>query len=482
MDRADIVIFVLVLYQLVLLGIGLWASRRTADGKDFFLADRQLGPVVAGVSYASSASSAWTLLGLSGIAYAAGVSAIWVAAGSISGMFVAWWWIAPRLMRYSRIHDHMTLTDFLAHGAEAGARRAIVYLSSGVIIFSFVFYIAAQFQGAGNMFSATFDLPVSASIGIGALVIMIYTFLGGFWAVSVTDTLQGILMAVTALLLPAAAMISVGGMPGLIEGLHGVSSPEQVSFVAGGGFWFAVGVVVGGLSIGIGTYGQPHLLVRFMALRDGRALLQARWIVAFWYFVVFLGMISLGLAGRILLPGLDDPENVFFSVNESLLPPILGAVLLAAVLSAIMSTADSQLLVAAGVIAHDLGLGHIGRASLLRVSRLVIIVLVVAAVAVALYLPQSIFNRVLFAWIALGSAFGPLVFLRLAGYEAGPAAILLSIATGFSLSVLFYLMPNTPGEILERLAPFCCAFAVLLAVRKYRWGLFARGRSRFRGS
>ena len=468
MERTDIVIAVLAIYQIALLGIGFWASRRTADGEDFFLAGRRLGPVVAGVSYASSASSAWTLLGLSGIAYAAGISAIWVACGSISGMFVAWWWIAPRLMRYSREHDHMTLTDFVAHGAEGGARRVLVYLSSLVIIFCFVFYIAAQFQGAGNMFSSTFDISPSAGVAIGALVIMIYTFLGGFWAVSVTDTLQGILMAITALLLPAAAMIAVGGLPGLVEGLREFGGPAQMSFVGGGGLWFAAGVVGGGLAIGIGTYGQPHLLVRFMALRDGRALSQARWIVAFWYFAVFIGMILLGLAGRVLLPELGDPETVFFNTNEALLPPIIGAVLLAAVLSAIMSTADSQLLVAAGVIAHDLGLGHLGRASLLRVSRIVIVLLVAAAVAVALYLPESIFNRVLFAWIALGSAFGPLVFLRLAGYEAAPAAILLSILTGFSLSVLFYLMPDTPGEILERLAPFCCAFAVLMASTRRR--------------
>ncbi len=466
MDRTDIVIAVLAIYQVALLGIGCWASRRTADGKDFFLAGRRLGPVVAGVSYASSASSAWTLLGLSGIAYAAGVSAIWVAAGSISGMFVAWWWVAPRLMRRSRARDHMTLTDFLAHGAEGGDRRAIVGLSSLVILFSFVFYIAAQFQGAGSMFSSTFGLSLPASIGIGAAVIMVYTFLGGFWAVSVTDTLQGILMAVTALLLPAAAMIAVGGMTGLAEGLRAVSSAEQASFIAGGGFWFAAGVVVGGLAIGIGTYGQPHLLVRFMALRDDQALSRARWIVACWYLAVYLGMILLGLAGRVLLPELDDPETVFFGMNEELLSPVIGAILLAAVLSAIMSTADSQLLVVAGVIAHDLRLGHLGRASLLRVSRLAIILIAAAAVGVALYLPQSIFDRVLFAWIALGSAFGPLVFLRLAGFEAAPRAILLSILTGFSLSALFYLMPDTPGEILERLAPFCCAFAVLLATRK----------------
>ena len=467
MERTDIVIAVLAIYQVVLLGIGFWASRRTADGEDFFLGGRQLGPVVAGVSYASSASSAWTLLGLSGAAYAAGVSAVWVALGSVSGMFVAWWWIAPRLMRFSREHDQLTLTDFLAHGAGGGARRAIVYLSSLVIIFSFVFYVAAQFQGAGSMFASTFDISLSASIAIGALVIMVYTFLGGFWAVSVTDTLQGILMAITAVLLPAAAMVAVGGFGGLAEGLREVGSPQQLSFVAGGGFWFAAGVVIGGVSIGIGTYGQPHLLVRFMALRDERALLRARWIVAFWYLTVFAGMILLGLAGRVLLPELGDPETVFFSVNEALLPPFVGAVLLAAVLSAIMSTADSQLLVAAGVIAHDLGLGHLGRASLLRVSRIVIVLLVAAAVGVALYLPESIFNRVLFAWIALGSAFGPLVFLRLAGYEAASAGILLSIFTGFSLAVLFYVMPDTPGEILERLAPFCCAFAVLWASTRH---------------
>ncbi len=457
------------MYQLVLLGIGFWASRRTTDGKDFFLAGRQLGPVVAAVSYASSASSAWTLLGLSGMAYAAGVSAVWVAAGSISGMFVAWWWIAPRLMGFSRAHDHLTLTDFLAHGTSGGAKRAIVYLSSLVVVFSFVFYIAAQFQGAGNLFSSTFDVSLAASIGIGAVVIMVYTMLGGFWAVSVTDTIQGFLMAVTALLLPAAAMISVGGAAGLAEGLHAVGSAEQVSLVANGGFWFAAGVIVGGLGIGIGTYGQPHLLVRFMALRDRGALLRARWIVAGWYFAVYLGMILLGLAGRVLFPELGDPETVFFNINEALLPPIIGAVLLAAVLSAIMSTADSQLLVAAGVIAHDLGFGHRGRASLLRVSRLMIVLIVAAAVAVALYLPESIFNRVLFAWIALGSAFGPTVFLRLAGYEAAPAAILLSILTGFSLSVLFYLMPDTPGEILERVAPFCCASAILAATRRLQF-------------
>ena len=468
MQRADIVIAVLVWYQLVLLGIGLWAARRTTDGADFFLAGRQLGPVVAAISYASSASSAWTLLGLSGLGYAAGVSALWVAMGSISGMFVAWWWIAPRLMQYSRRHGQLTLTDFLAQDSSGNARRAIILLASTIILISFVFYVAAQFQGAGNLFSSTFGWSMPASVGTGALIIMLYTLLGGFWAVSVTDTLQGLLMALTALLLPTVALLASGGPAGLLDALGQVENPAWGSFTAGGGFWFACGVIVGGLSIGIGTYGQPHLLVRFMALRDTRALLQARWIVACWYLVVFLGMIALGLAGRVLLPGLDDPETVFFQVNAALLPPVVGAMLLAAVLSAIMSTADSQLLAAASVIAHDLGLGHLGKLSLLRVSRMVIVLLVTAAVAVALLLPQSIFDRVLFAWIALGSAFGPVVFLRLAGLSLAPLAILLSMLTGFGLAVGCYLLPDTPGDVLERLLPFCCAFAVLVLLRQSR--------------
>jgi Na+/proline symporter len=228
----------------------------------------------------------------------------------------------------------------------------------------------------------------------------------------------------------------------------------------------AVGVIVGSLSIGFGTYGQPHLLVRFMALRDETALRQARLITIVWYLVVFLGMVFLGLVGHVLHAGIDNPETIFFVLTESLFTPIIGAVLLAAVLSAIMSTADSQLLVAASAISHDLGLG--GERNRLLYSRLAIVMLVVFAVIVALYLPEAIFSRVLFAWIALGSAFGPTVFARLAGVPLQPRGVLASILTGFGLAVIFYLLPNTPGDILERLVPFCAALAVLLAFREGR--------------
>jgi sodium/proline symporter len=461
MSKTTVVIFTLVAYKLLLIAIGFWAKSRNRDAEDFFLGGRGLGPLVAAISYSSSASSAWTLLGVSGIAYVIGVSALWIAAGSFTGMLVAWFWIGPRLIEYSRRHGHITLTDFLAHGATGGMRQAIVVTASAIIIFSFTFYVAAQFQGAGNTFASTFDLPMNKSILIGALIVMIYTMLGGFWAVSVTDTLQGLLMAFTALLLPFVALAEVGGPGGFAAGLRAVSSPGQLSWNGGSAGLVAAGFIIGALSIGFGTYGQPHLLVRFMALRDGKALRQARVITIAWYAIVFLSMLFLGLVGHVLHRAVDNPETIFFVLTDSLLTPFLGAVLMAAVLSAIMSTADSQLLVAASAIDHDLGLGRGRPERTLLISRLTIAFLALFAAVVAIWLPERIFSRVLFAWIALGSAFGPTVFLRLGGYRLQARGVLASIATGFGLAVIFYLMPDTPGDWLERLVPFCAATAVL---------------------
>lgn len=464
MENINIVLVTLVAYKMLLIGVGFWASRRTRDGDDFFLGGRGLGPVVAAVSYSSSASSAWTLLGMSGLAYVAGLSALWLVVGSVLGMLVAWWWIAPRLMRYSRQHGQITLTDFILQDSQGGVRRALLWLSSIIIVSSFTLYVAAQFQGAGNTFASTFDLDMSSSIVTGAVIIMIYTLLGGFWAVSVTDTLQGLLMAAAALVLPLAALSAVGYWDGFVAGLQAVSSSRQLSLSAGNVGLLAAGVVLGGVSIGIGTFGQPHLLVRFMALRDVRALRQARWISLVWYLLVFGGMFFLGLLGHVLHADIDNPENIFFVLTESLFPSAIGAVILAAVLSAIMSTADSQLLVAASAIAHDLGLGRGSRARQMLVSRLTIVLLVALAVLVAIYLPERIFSRVLFAWISLGSAFGPLVFLRLAGWSLRPAMVLASVLTGFVLAVA--LAQTDLPLLVQRLLPFVLGGLLLVAGRQ----------------
>lgn len=462
MDKATTILITLIAYKVVLLGIGFWASSRTRSTADFFLGGRGLGPLVAAVSYCSSASSAWTLLGVSGIAYVIGLPALWLVGGSVLGMFVAWFWMAPRMRAFTLRHGYITLIEVVGHGCSGRMRTGIAAVASLIVVCTFVFYVAAQFQGAGNTFAASFNLSIAQSVLIGAAIIMIYTLVGGFWAVSVTDTVQGLLMALTALLLPLAALLELGGVGGFLDRLAAVSTPEQLSFTAGNFGLAALGVVFGGLAMNFGTYGQPHLLVRFMALRDEKALRQARLITIAWYFLVFSGMCFLGLAGRILHLQIDNPETIFFLLTDTLFTPVVGAVLLAAVLSAIMSTADSQLLVAASALSHDLGLGGNRPQRSLLISRLTIAALVVLAVLVALYLPESIFSRVAVAWIALGAAFGPTIILRLAGLQLRPLGVLLSIVTGCGLSVFFYLLPDTPGDVLERMGPILSATLVLL--------------------
>ncbi len=468
MEKAHVVLITLVVYKLILICIGVWASKRTADSDDFFLGGRGLGQVVAALSYSSSAASAWVLLGLTGIAYLYGVSTIWVALGSITSMFVVWFWLAPRLMKFSRQHGHITLTEVVAHKTSGRHRRMIVWLSTFIIVASFVMYVAAQFQAAGNTFATSFGLSMPISIALGAFIIMLYTLLGGFWAVSVTDALQGTLMVIAALVMPIAAYLAVGGVPGLLDGLAATSTAAQLSLTAGNAGLFALGIIFGGLAIGFGTYGQPHLMARIMALRDDKAMRQARVITIVWYLIVFLGMWFVGLSGHVLHSGLDNSEQIFFVMLDGLFPPVISAIFLAAVLSAIMSTADSQLLSAAAAIANDLGLGGDSQKRVLLISRLTIIVLVTASVVVAIYLPEKIFSRVLFAWMALGAAFGPTLFVRLAGFSVTPMSVFSSILLGFGLTVVLSFTPNAPGDIAERLLPFTVALVPLILFRRKR--------------
>ena len=459
-----IVAITLLLYMGTLMGIGLWASRRTHDPTDFFLGGRGLGPFVAALSYSASAASAWTLLGLSGAAWVLGVSALWIAAGATLTMLVAWFWIAPRMMQWTRARDQITLTDFLVDDAIGVWRWLLLGLISLIILMSFTMYVAAQFQGAGQTFAATFGWSMQASIALGAAIILFYTLIGGFWAVSLTDSLQGGLMALTAILLPLAALLAVGGPLGFVEGLQASATPAQLSLSGGRGGLLGLGVVIGAVAIGIGTFGQPQLLVRFMALRDARARRQAAWLTTGWYALVFFGMVFVGLAGRILQPDLANPEALFFTLTETLFHPVLGAILLAAVLSAILSTADSQLVVSASVVAHDLGLARRFPGRQLLIIRFSVALVVVLAVLVAAWLPAQIFDRVLSSWIALGSAFGPLVFVRLSGRRVGAAAAMWSILSGYGLAIALPLLISSPGMLVERCAPFVVALLVLWMV------------------
>ncbi len=465
MQHGQVVLVTLILYKLVLIGLGILSQRRVHDGVDFFIGGRGLGPTLAAVSASASSSSAWTLLGVSGAAYAWGLSAIWLFPACVGGFVLNWYVLARRLRDSSHESGTVTVTEVVAGPPGAPLHRTVVAVATFIILFSLTFYVASQFQAAGKAFHETFQWPVQTSIVLGSGVVVLYTLLGGFWAVSLTDTLQGIVMAVTAVLLPVAALVAVGGPAGMIEGLRSVSASGYLSWTQDLPMMAGLGFVLGILGIGLGYPGQPHVVTRFMALKKGDGVLRkAQRIAVAWSVVVYAGMLILGWCGRVLYPTLVDKEVVFVRATNELFPPVLAGVMLAAVLSAIMSTADSQLLVAASAVTQDLKLGGSSARSMLFRSRLVVVLLSFGAVIAALYGSQEIFTRVLFAWSAMGAAFGPLLLTTMLLGPRSLSRTLLAMVLGFTLSVVAYnlALPATTKGFWQRVVPFAVATLVLV--------------------
>lgn len=461
MSETTAIVITLVVYKVALLGIGIVAQRRTSGADDFFLGGRSLGPWVAGLSASASSSSAWSLLGVSGFAYAKGLSALWLFPACVGGFWLNWYVLAPALRRRSLEDGALTVTEMLAGPRDAPGSRLIRRVSTAIVLISLMAYVASQFQGAGKTFAETFAMPMTEAVLLGSAVVVVYTMLGGFLAVSLTDTLQGVVMALASVVLPVAALLAVGGPGALLESLASVDTPGFGSLTQDMPAAAAVGFVLGLLGIGLGYPGQPHVVNRFMAVRDETALRQARVIAIVWAVVLYSGMIILGLCARSLLPSLGDGEVAFVAAARHLLSPVVAGVVLASVLSAIMSTADSQLLVAASAVVHDLP-DHTDAdpKRMVRRSRVVVVALSAVAVIAALVGDQSIFDKVLFAWTAMGAAFGPVLLVHVLRGSVRWRPRLMSIALGFGTAVLAYSIPATAGTAWERVAPFVLALAV----------------------
>jgi sodium/proline symporter len=460
MSDTAVVFLTLVLYNAILVGVGLWARNRNESIEDFYLGGRRLGPWVAAISASASSSSAWTLLGVSGAAYAWGLPALWLFPATVGGFVINWVWVAPRLKALSAGEGALTLSAVVAPASLGAARATILRVAAVIIVFSFTFYIASQFEAAGKAFESAFQLSKHASILVGAAVVLSYTLLGGFWAVSVTDLMQGLLMATAAVLLPLAALIAVGGIGPLLDGLAAIGGPSIPAGQFSGltGFFFVLGM----FGITIGYPGQPHVVNRYMALRDEASLRQGRIIAVTWAVIVYSGMLLLGFATRVLFADIGDPEQVFFQAAQRLLPAVVAGVMLAAVLSAIMSTADSQVLVTASSISHDWNLASGGSRNSLAGSRLTVVVVLTMATVLALLWQADIFSRVLFAWVALGAAFGPVLVLRLSGRSVSAGGTLAAMLAGFVSTLVLSWFPNAPGDVAERILPFLLAFAIAI--------------------
>lgn len=466
MTATELAILVtLLVYKIALIAIGILCRRRTHDASDYYLGGRKLGPVVAAVSASASSSSAWTLVGVSGFAYSQGLAALWLFPACVGGFCLNWMLVAPALRRWTGARDAITMADLLVAGSRGPGLAAVRALAAAIVLIFFTLYVAAQFRAAGDAFENAFAMNARTAVLLGAAIVVFYTLLGGFWAVSVTDTLQGALMASVAVLLPAAAFWAVGPTE-LVAGLRAVDSATFLDPFAGQSGAIAIGFVLGLLGIGIGYPGQPHVVNRFLALRGGeRELARARLVAIGWSVIIYAGMILLGLCARVLLGGGVEADDVFMSTAATLLHPLIAGIVMAAFLSAIMSTADSQLLAAASAVTHDLRFGGGAPARMLRTSRATVLVLSAVATALAMPAGGTIFDRVLFAWSAMGAAFGPLLLRILIVGPIGGTRAFAAMSTGLLLVCAQQWGPweLEPAGFFERVVPFVAAGAIVLA-------------------
>jgi len=471
MSSQTVVLITLVFYKLVLLGIGFWASKRVVSERDFFIAGKGdgggLGPWVAGLSYAaSSTSSAWVLLGYTGFVFSVGFKALWLIPGIFGGYAITWLVMGPRLNAETAERGHITVVDFLIADVSDKWRGRIAALAALLIVFCFVFYVAAQFQAAGNAFSSTFGLGLVESVVLGAVIIVAYCLMGGFWAASITDTLQALVMVGACLLVPIVTISAAGGIGPIMDTLHANEAPAYFKMTGGavgqGGMvgMAAIGGALGLLGTGLGAAGQPQLLNRIMAVKDRKARLLGAAITIGWGTLIYIGVTFLALAARALLPETPS-EQIFFATAEAYLPPILAGIVLAAILSAVMSTVDSLLLAAASAISHDLGAARFMPGRELLAGRLAMIVIAILSVALTLTMPDSIFDRVLFSWVALGAAFGPTALSRCFGWRVSGLYVFLAIFSGFTIAVIASGMSGVMAGLAEKWLSWIVGFAVL---------------------
>lgn len=461
----DLILAIFILYIVLVLVIGFVASKFTKTVTDFFLAGRKLGSWTSAISSTASSESGWVVLGAVGMAYAQGFSAIWFVPGCLLGYVVNWYFIAPRFRRYTKKLKALTLPDFIEERFEDKS-NVLRSVAVAIIFFSMMAYVGAQLMAAGKAFNAVFGYSYEKSVLIGAIIIIFYTFLGGFRAVSWTDLLQGLLMAVGLVILPIITIIHVGGFADLYSSLHRVD-PNLVSTAGGQTGPALFGMIVGLFGIGLGYPGQPHVLTRYMATRSEKMIVRGKLIAISWGILVYYGAMLLGFCARILIPDIGDPEHAFPRIALTYLHPALAGVMLAAIMAAIMSTADSQLLVAASSVARDIYEKMIVKKDnekTVIVSRIVVVVLGVCSIALALTSEKVIFWFVLYAWGALGASFGPLIILSLYSKKINKFGALAGMVTGFLVVILWKNLGLSEKIIYELVPGFILSFLAIIIV------------------
>ena len=410
----------LILYLVVMMSIGIYYSRRQKNLSSYILGDRQLGPWLTSMSAEASDMSGWMLMGLPGYAYLHGLSAFWTGIGLIIGTWANWVLVSQRLRNYTEVaNNSLTIPDYLSNRFE-DKKNGLRLICALFIILFFIIYTSSGFVAAGKLFNTIFGIPYLHALLLGAFVVVFYTFLGGFSAVALTDFIQGTMMFFTVIYVPVAGMIALGDPVPTLDILAGEGRDFFSFFPDSTGTAALVAMMVSSLGWGLGYFGQPHILVKFMAIGDPKELKKSTRIAMTWVLLSLSFAIAIGIVGKAYLTTpLENAnaERVFILMAQQLSAPFITGIIWSAILAAIMSTSSSQLLVTSSAVSRDLFQAFIkkdaSQKTLIRVSRLS--VLLVSAVAVYLGSdPNSyIFSIVSYAWAGFGACFGATVLLSL---------------------------------------------------------------------
>ncbi|MBD3897678.1 sodium/proline symporter [Halomonas sp. ML-15] len=418
MTAEPVTLLVFGAYLVFLVIIGLASSKKSAGGlEDFFLAGRNLNKWTVALSAVSSGRSGWLILGVSGMAFLSGFQAIWAIAGYITAEIVMFFFVARRFREYSQATGSLTIPDLLESRFPGGS-KALRVVSALILVFFMVAYVGSQVVAGGTAFSSTMGLSQTGGMWLTAAILLFYVMIGGFHAVSKTDVLQAGFMFASLVILPIIAIINLGGFGPILEAMQ----TQGAGFVDP--FAFSAGAILGLLGIGFGSPGNPHILVRYMSLKNVSEMRQAALISSLWNVIMGWGAVMIGIIGRVYFPEVDmlpdgNHEAIFTSLGQELLSPLLMGVLLVAILAAIMSSADSQLLVGASALVRDIydKLIHrgeeISQTRLVAYSRLATASIMLLAVLLAFSAETFVFWLVLFAWGGLGACFGPVLLLTL---------------------------------------------------------------------
>jgi sodium/proline symporter len=480
--NSSAIIAAMLLYMAICLFLGFIAYRRTSNLGDYILGGRSLGSFVTAFSAQATDMSGWLLMGLPGLAYASGFDSMWLLIGLAVGTYLNWRLVAARLrVATEKYGNSLTLPDYFEHRFQDHT-RVLRTLSAAFILVFFVFYTSSGFVAAGKLFEALFGLPYLQAMFWGTIVLLAYTFFGGFLAVSWSDVLQGTLMFVALVLVAVLGISLVGSVGETWSRLNALDAELLDPFIADGGKalgWVGIASLVGW---GLGYAGQPHILARFMAAESAEAITVARRVAMVWVVIVMGAAVVVGLTGLLVLPNKltgADTEKVFITMATQFFHPAVAGICLAGVMAAIMSTAAAQLLVASSAFAQDLYKGlarrDAGASELLWVGRFTVLGIAALAFWFARNPESKVLDLVAWAWAGFGAAFGPAIILSLYWSQMTRAGAFAGIFVGGLVVVfwkqlagfggLFELYELIPGFVLSWLAIWLVSLATQRADR-----------------